>query len=118
MSALACSFALVRARSCSFFVRGVGVLGPDGLLESRGLVSLVPLQHSAAILLDTMVARKTIVSLVGYLLIGWVVWIIVNFIEKTVSARSITVIFDFDISFNLFYFRTKIQNPDIILVFF
>ena len=35
-----------------------------------------------------------------------------NFIEekKTVSARSITVIFDFDISFNLFYFRTKIKT--------
>ena len=76
----------LRARPCSFFVRSVGVLGQDGLLESRGLVSLVPLQHSAAILLDTMVARKTIVSLVGYLLIGWVVWIIVNFIEKTVSC--------------------------------
>ena len=35
---------------------------------------------------DTMAARKTIVFLVGYLLIGWVVWIVVNFIEKTVSA--------------------------------
>ena len=30
-----------------------------------------------------MVARKTIVTLVGYLLIGWVVWIFVKFIEKT-----------------------------------
>ena len=36
--------------------------------------------------MDKMVARKTIVSLVWYLLIGWAVWIIVNFIEKTVSA--------------------------------
>ena len=33
-----------------------------------------------------MAARKTIVFLVGYLLIGWVVWIVVNFIENTVSA--------------------------------
>ena len=33
-----------------------------------------------------MVERKTIVSLVWNLLIGWAVWIIVNFIEKTVSA--------------------------------
>ena len=30
--------------------------------------------------IDIMAARKTIVFLVGYLLIGWVVWIIVNFI--------------------------------------
>ena len=36
--------------------------------------------------MNKMVARKTIVSLVRYLLIGWAVWIIVNFIEKTVSA--------------------------------
>ena len=36
--------------------------------------------------MNKMVARKTIVSLVWYLLIGWAVWIIVNFIEKTVSA--------------------------------
>ena len=35
---------------------------------------------------NKMVARKTIVSLVWNLLIGWAVWIIVNFIEKTVSA--------------------------------
>ena len=33
-----------------------------------------------------MVARKTKVSLLWYLLMGWAVWIIVNFIEKTVSA--------------------------------
>ena len=38
------------------------------------------------IIIDIMAARKTIVFLVGYLLIGWVVWIVVNFIEKTVSA--------------------------------
>ena len=37
--------------------------------------------------MNKMVARKTIVSLVWNLLIGWAVWIIVNFIEKTVSAR-------------------------------
>ena len=37
--------------------------------------------------MNKMVARKTIVSLVWYLLIGWAVWIIMNFIEKTVSAR-------------------------------
>ena len=36
--------------------------------------------------MNKMVARKTIVSLLWYLLIGWAVWIIVNFIEKTVSA--------------------------------
>ena len=36
--------------------------------------------------MNKMVARKTIVSLVWNLLIGWAVWIIVNFIEKTVSA--------------------------------
>ena len=33
-----------------------------------------------------MVARKTKVSLLWSLLMGWAVWIIVNFIEKTVSA--------------------------------
>ena len=40
-----------------------------------------------------MAARKTIVSLVGYLLLGWVVWILVNFIEKLPQlhrAESIT----------------------------
>ena len=37
-------------------------------------------------MLNKMVARKTIVSLVWNLLIGWAVWIIVNFIKKTVSA--------------------------------
>ena len=72
--------------------------------------------------LDTMAARKTIlVFLVRYLLRGSVVWILMNFIEekKTVSARSITVIFDLNFSFNFFFIcRTKIQNPDIILVFF
>ena len=35
---------------------------------------------------NKMVARKTKVSLLWYLLMGWAVWIIVNFIEKTVSA--------------------------------
>ena len=49
---------------------------------SRSIVTLVAL----VFLLNKMVARKTIVSLVWYLLIGWAVWIIVNFIEKTVSA--------------------------------
>ena len=38
------------------------------------------------VLMNRMVARKTIVSLLWYLLMGWAVWIIVNFIEKTVSA--------------------------------
>ena len=32
--------------------------------------------------MDTMVARKTIVALVGCLLIRWVVWITVNLIES------------------------------------
>ena len=72
--------------------------------------------------LDTMAARKTIlVFLVRYLLRGSVVWILVNFIEekKTVVARSITVIFHLNFLFNFFFhFRTKIQNPDFILVFF
>ena len=31
-------------------------------------------------IIDIMAARKTIVFLVGNLLMGWVVWIIVNFI--------------------------------------
>ena len=44
---------------------------------------MLPLKEEV---IDIMAARKTIVFLVGYLLIGWVVWIIVNFIEKTVSA--------------------------------
>ena len=38
------------------------------------------------LILNKMVARKTKVSLLWYLLMGWAVWIIVNFIEKTVSA--------------------------------
>ena len=32
--------------------------------------------------MNTMVARKTIVFLVGYLLIGWVVWIFVNLLRR------------------------------------
>ena len=49
-------------------------------------VEIYPYINEAVVLRDTMEARKTIVSLVWYLLIGWAVWIIVNFIEKTVSA--------------------------------
>ena len=37
-------------------------------------------------IVNKMVARKTKVSLLWYLLMGWAVWILVNFIEKTVSA--------------------------------
>ena len=32
--------------------------------------------------MDTMVVRKTMVFLVGYLLIGWVVWIFVNLLRR------------------------------------
>ena len=65
-------------------------------LHSRNRPDLIPKQvknkqisntlGAALFFLNKMVARKTIVSLVWYLLIGWAVWIIVNFIEKTVSA--------------------------------
>ena len=43
--------------------------------------------NEAIVMRDTMEARSTILHLFVYLLIGWVVWIFVNFIEKTVSAR-------------------------------
>ena len=66
-------------------------------LHSRNRPDLIPKQvknkqisntlGAALFFLNKMVARKTIVSLVWYLLIVWAVWIIVNFIEKTVSAR-------------------------------
>ena len=42
--------------------------------------------NEAIVMRDTMEARSTILHLFVYLLIGWVVWIIVNFIEKTVSC--------------------------------
>ena len=42
--------------------------------------------NEAIVMRDTMEARKTIVHLLVYLLIGWVVWIIVNFIEKNVAC--------------------------------
>ena len=41
--------------------------------------------NEAIVMRDTMEARSTICLFV-YLLIGWVVWIFLNFIEKTVSA--------------------------------
>ena len=43
-------------------------------------LEMVSILARAVSIIDTMAARKTIVFLVGYLLIGWVVWIIVNFI--------------------------------------
>ena len=58
-------------------------------LHSRNRPDLIPKQvknkqisntlGAALFFLNKMVARKTIVSLVWYLLIGWAVWIIVNF---------------------------------------
>ena len=42
---------------------------------------------------DTMEARSTILHLFVYLLIGWVVWIIVNFIEKNCLVRLLLVTF-------------------------
>ena len=49
-------------------------------------LEMVSILARAVSIMNKMKARKTIVSLVWYLLIGWAVWIIVNFIEKTVSA--------------------------------
>ena len=47
---------------------------------------MVSILARAVSIMNKMVARKTKVSLLWYLLMGWAVWIIVNFIEKTVSA--------------------------------
>ena len=53
--------------------------GLQRLLERYFVCFFVFLQK---IFFDIMAARKTIV----FLVIGWVIWIVVNFIEKTVSA--------------------------------
>ena len=47
------------------------------LSDQESFYFVLPLKEEV---IDIMAARKTIVFLVGYLLIGWVVWIIVNFI--------------------------------------